>query len=541
MKNSSQSSAFLLVLIMLLTFCPAKLFGQKTLNWDFSVPTIENVDSVNLKIIDSGLNIIFNDSVAVSGTINNIPTDVPIVASNGFDVETYGVGNNAKIKLNTVYSQNVKIEIYDLTGRLLNQYGQKVMQGENLFDVNLSNYASSQYILKIVGKDGYSNSRITNVGGNNKVSQARVQSLESMLKSGSGWQFIVSNPKLLTDTFNVMPSDVMDLDESLFSRPNVSGQVLNILNMVGESGKRKLNSLGRFIDEVGIEGMKVFFDDMENNFVVTGEGGYFNLRPDKMEGLNDTLYILNYFNSVDVYQFKMPLVVKSGEILDVNGKPSRLITFPIKVIEGQNYNKTPRSEDLLDGLKQMIEIGTLKYPSHPEYNGSLINMDLLKEPVKIFLDRENSTSEAYSDTIMAGFKIHEVIYGVKFIETFDKDSSNVECEMFNDIDYSIGNYMHMEFKESEFTNDGWNVSKIDVYLQNNRHPWTISWVSGHEITHAICHSSSDGHSWFLNDMYGTRHPSMDVKLTEKDKLISKLCLWPMPNPNFTSLVKYTKY
>ena len=393
-----------------LAFSTLKSNAQKVLNWNFNVPTIENVDSVDMKIIDNGENTIYNERVPLVGSSNEIPTDAPIVRSAGFDVKTYGMGNKAMINVNTVYDQNLSVEVYDLSGRLVDKKSQAVRMGENSFSLDMERYSSSQYILKIVGKDGYSNSRITNIGGTKNVSTAKVKSLESMLKSASGWKFIVSNSKLLTDTFYLAPSNIMDLNGSLYSRPTISGQVLDILNMVGKDGKRKLDSIGRFIDEVGIEGMKVFLDGLENDFVVTGPGGYFNLRPDKGESvdglLKDTLYILNHFNTVDMYQFKMPFAVKSGEILDVNGKPSRLITFPIKVIEGLDYGRRPMSEDLLAGLRQMIEIETLIYPNFSEYNGTLLNIDLLKKPVKVFLDRENSESKAYSDTIMAGLKLY---------------------------------------------------------------------------------------------------------------------------------------
>ena len=546
MNKLTNLSALLILLVSVLLFCPAKSFSQKTLNWDFNVPPIENVDSVYMQIIDNGNNIVFNDSAAVNGTKNDIPTPIVTVDQSGFNVETYGSGNNAKVKINTAYSQDVKIEMFDLTGRLVNQYSQKVMQGENLFDIDLGRYSSSQYIMKVSAKEGMANSRITNVGGNKKVSTASVRSLENMMTKSAvsnDWKIIMSHPRLLTDTFYVAPSDVMDLSEDLYSMPNISGQVLDIFNMVGENGNRKISD-GRFIDEVGISGMKVFFDGMQNNFAITNSGGYFNLRPDKRESvdgvLRDTLYILNHFNSVDVYQFKMPFAVKSGEILDVNRKPSRLITMPITQIDGQDYAGRDLSMDFLDELKHVIEIEKYTYPQHPEYKGSVVNMDGVTKPLKVFLDRENTT-ESYADTIMAGYKNWEVVSGMKFIETTNKDEANFVNVMFDNVDYNKDHYMHIELREHKKTVESWNFTKAFVYLQNNRGNNFIHWVATHEPSHAFAHNSDDGHGHFMNSIYGVKYPKLKVELLELDEMITKAIQWPMPNPNFTHLVKETKY
>jgi hypothetical protein len=539
--------------ILLVGALSGNAFSQRTLNWNFNVPTEEKIDSLHMKIFDSGFNQVFNDSIALYGTNNNIPTSNVSVGKSNFDVKTYSLGNRAKFNVTTSYDQDAQIDIIDLHGRVIGNYEKPLRFGVNEFDIDLSGYSASQYILRLKAKEGTANSRIVNVGGQKKVSSAKVNTLESMLKSAvsNDWMFVLSHPKLLTDTFYIAPDPFMNIDEDMYLREIINGQVLNVLEMVGNDGKRKMKD-GRFIDEVGIYGMKVFFEKDIDNFAITDSGGYFSLRPDIQRGSVDSLFILNHLNDTMFYPTVRPLEIKSGEILDVNGKPSSLITFPKKVIEGLNYSGDPRTEDLLDGLWHATEIWRLNYWEYPQYNQTIVNMDFLKRPLKVYLDRENTqgktfldggdfTAEQFSDTVLAGYKLFEQIPGIKFVETMDKDSADIETIIFQETDYEKDHYVHMKKDFEPPREDGWYMPKIWVYQLNSRRIQGAHGSSTHEITHAVTTGSDDGHSLFKNDVYGVRYELPYARFSEKDILITKLCVFPPRNPNYSFLRKETKY
>ena len=417
MKLKLQRTIMPVLWLTALACFPQSLLAQRTLNWNFNVPTEEKIDSLHMKIFDSGFNQVFNDSIALYGTNNNIPTSNVSVGKSNFDVKTYSLGNRAKFNVTTSYDQDAQIDIIDLHGRVIGNYEKPLRFGVNEFDIDLSGYSASQYILRLKAKEGTANSRIVNVGGQKKVSSAKVNTLESILKSAvsNDWMFVLSHPKLLTDTFYIAPDQFMNIDEDMYLREIINGQVLNVLEMVGNDGKRKMKD-GRFTDEVGIYGMKVFFEKDMDNFAITDSGGYFSLRPDIQKGSVDSLFILNHLNDTIFYPTVRPLEIKSGEILDVNGKPSSLITFPKKVIEGYDYDKNLMTEDLLDGLWHATEIERLIYPSHTNYNHTIMTIDIAESPFKVYLDRESAkpltlpdgyshTAEEYSNAIMDGIKV----------------------------------------------------------------------------------------------------------------------------------------
>ena len=62
---------FLIVLFLALF---SFVSSQNSVTWNFSTPSIENVDSLFLKIYDSGNQEIFKDFIAVYGTRGDIPT-----------------------------------------------------------------------------------------------------------------------------------------------------------------------------------------------------------------------------------------------------------------------------------------------------------------------------------------------------------------------------------------------------------------------------------------------------------------------------------
>ena len=52
------------------------------------------------------------------------------------------------IEINTNENQNVTIEIFDLTGRLIQKQSEIVTIGNNKLDINLSSLSSGLYLIK---------------------------------------------------------------------------------------------------------------------------------------------------------------------------------------------------------------------------------------------------------------------------------------------------------------------------------------------------------------------------------------------------------
>ena len=71
--------------------------------------------------------------------------------------------------------------------------------------------------------------------------------------------------------------------------------------------------------------------------------------------------------------------------------------------------------------------------------------------------------------------------------------------------------------------------------------FTNARATAHEFFHGIVTEGNDGHSLQRNDIFSTRYEILDIRLSEKERYIVKMCVNPLPNPNFSRLVKETKY
>ena len=80
-----------------------------------------------------------------------------------------------------------------------------------------------------------------------------------------------------------------------------------------------------------------------------------------------------------------------------------------------------------------------------------------------------------------------------------------------------------------------------MYMQKN---WPLEQITNsatHEITHGLGHYRNEGHSPFMNDLFGVNWNLTKGNPTEIDILLMKLLTYPRPNTDLTNLRKETRY
>jgi hypothetical protein len=509
-----------------------------------------------LKIVDSSGKNNFSDSIALKGTRKDIPTGVRISGESRFNADIYGNGKNIILGVHSNRHDDGFFKLSDIRGSEIFGTKYSISPGDNSITVDAGNLPAGTYIGTFYSSEGKTSVKLTS-GFNNTISGGNIRSgsgisggdgssgsernnLESMLKSAQAnyVRFIISHPKLLTDKFSVEYSSFMVITGELFSRPTITGQYVNIFDMVDLNGVEQIGTDGRYLYKVGVDEMKVFMDKDTASFSMTKDGGYFSLRPDLLFGVKDTLFIIGG-NKDDkrFYRLVMPITVDNKEIVDVHGK-SGIPTYPITEIEGLIANHLPPlQKDLLDHYVSVTEPDVMMiYPLHPEYNHCQLSFDVKHGPLKVFLDRDQAPSKAYADTIMAGYRRFEKVKPIKFVETTNAAEADIVTHYIPD---SQNNHSSWEF---EFIpGEIWKVSKYDVYFQKTLTMESINVTATHELTHGFINNTNKGHSPFMDDMFGVNMYYNTGILTERDILLMKLFTYPRPNSNLTNLRKETRY
>jgi len=236
------------------------------------------------------------------------------------------------------------------------------------------------------------------------------------------------------------------------------------------------------------------------------------------------------------YRLVMPITVKDGEIVDVHNK-SGIPTFPIQNVEGLiALHLPPVVKDALEHYNYVTEPNHMMiYPDHPDYNGCLISFNIKAGPLKVFLDRDQ-VPKAYADTIMFGYKRFEAIKPVKFVETTNKDEADIVTVYIPNSEM-----MQSELKDNFTSKDIWKLNKQYVYLYKTLNLKDVEVTATHELTHGFGHYRDNGHSPFLNDMFGVSYNYVTGVLSDRDILLMKIITYPRPNTDLTSLRKNTKY
>jgi hypothetical protein len=302
----------IIAIILFMIFC-AFSQAQNRLTWNITKPAIEiGVDSVLLKIIDNNNNEVFKDTIALYGTRDDIPTPAVIVGNPGFNVESYGNGNKTKLKISTTLDQDVRIVLTDMMGRQIVNGQKHIIPGMNEFDFEPGNLATGMYALTVAAKEGIASSKIVSGFDGNNVSKANVSSLKSA--EISDWKFIVSHPKLLTDTFSIPYSNNMFLNGSLSSRPYVYLKAIDVFTRKGEYGGLKLLN-----DMTTVPGLSVAVGN--NVYGKTNLNGEFLFRPDTIG--NSRIMVIDSLETFYSKWFDFNLVAgqkdtlrdfKSGEV-----------------------------------------------------------------------------------------------------------------------------------------------------------------------------------------------------------------------------------
>jgi hypothetical protein len=148
---------------------------------------------------DAAYKTILKDSFALSGTRVDIPLPAIMIGESKFNAGIYSDMDKVRLKVNSNASEDGFVRIVSRDGKIIYQNTYNIRPGENNIEIDPGHLSQGIYIVDYMSRTGRKSAKV--VAGFDGMLNG--SSPESVMKSAEieNFMFIVSNSKLLTDTF----------------------------------------------------------------------------------------------------------------------------------------------------------------------------------------------------------------------------------------------------------------------------------------------------------------------------------------------------